>query len=173
MLQAIRQGFRSRDPRTRVVLPVRVRSGASWSDACIHNISSRGMMVASNDAPAPGTYVELRRGPNIVVGRVVWRKDRFFGLRAQDRIDLDLLRRTTQAPGEAANDQGVGDRRSDRRRSEDALRARSLERSRVIAKAGQFVTLGLLCLGASLFAGLAVHQMLSAPASRIAAVLGG
>ncbi|MDV3455749.1 PilZ domain-containing protein [Sphingomonas sp. HF-S4] len=169
MLQAIRQGFRNRDPRTRVVLPARMRSGARWADACIHNVSSRGMMVASNDAPAPGSYIELRRGPNIVVGRVVWRRDRFFGLRAQDRIDLDLLRRASTA--DAANDGSAVERRADRRLGEDARRARTLERSRAIAKASQFVTLALLCVGAALFAGHAVHEALRAPVSRIAAVM--
>jgi len=171
MLQAIRQGFRNRDPRTKVVLPARVRSGTSWSDACIHNVSLRGMLVASSDAPAPGSYIELRRGPNIVVGRVVWRKDRFFGLRAQDRIDLDRLRQTAAAPGAAANDRAPAERRADLRLSEDAQRARALERSRTIAKASQFVTLALLFLGASLFAGHAVHKMLREPMGRITAVM--
>ena len=171
MLQAIRQGFRNRDPRTKVVLPARLRSGASWSDACIHNVSSRGMLVASNAAPAPGTYIELRRGPNIVVGRVVWQKDRFFGLRAQDRIDLDRLRRTTDAASDPAGDHAAVERRSDRRLNDDVQRARALERSRAIAKASQFVTLALLCLGASLFAGHAVHKMLSEPMARITAVM--
>src|SRR3569623_609886 len=92
VFNALRQGFRPRDPRVAVLLPSRRRVGALWVEACIHNVSSRGLLVASDEVPKPGTYVEIRRGRNIMTGRAVWAKGRLFGVRMQDRIELAALK---------------------------------------------------------------------------------
>ncbi len=35
--------------RRQVLIPCRIKSVRGWGDACIHNISSRGMMIACDD----------------------------------------------------------------------------------------------------------------------------
>lgn len=79
----------TREPRLKVILPARIRIDGKWLDASIRNLSARGLMIDSNAAIDRGTYVEVRRGRHIVVGRAMWRKGRQVGIRAQDRIDLD------------------------------------------------------------------------------------
>ena len=36
---------RPRELRRRVILPARLRTGADWSDTCMLNISSRGLLI--------------------------------------------------------------------------------------------------------------------------------
>jgi hypothetical protein len=80
---------RPRELRRRVVLPARMRHGGSWSDACILNVSSRGLLIhTSRQAPA-GTEVELRRGDHVIVARIVWRDGAKVGLESEDRVPIE------------------------------------------------------------------------------------
>lgn len=71
------------------MLPARMRSQSGWSDACILNISSRGLLVYSNGAAQPGTFVEVRRGGQLVIARVVWRKNQRIGLHSPDPVHVE------------------------------------------------------------------------------------
>src|SRR5438270_4661112 len=84
-----RSGLRPREERRRVVLPAQLRAGASWNDACILNTSSRGLMVHMTSPPPQGSYVELRKGPHVIVARVIWSDDQKAGLCSQDPIVVD------------------------------------------------------------------------------------
>ena len=55
-------GYKNREARRQVLIPCRIKSVRGWGDACIHNVSSRGMMIACDDPLAPGEYLDLRRG---------------------------------------------------------------------------------------------------------------
>jgi hypothetical protein len=96
--------MKPREPRRTVFLPARLRETAGWCDAVVRNVSSRGMLLESDEPPARGSYIEVRRASMTIVGRVVWRRDRLVGVRAQDRIDIDLLvsgrPATAACPGE-------------------------------------------------------------------------
>lgn len=81
----------SRDPRTTVRLTARIRADGGWIDATIHNVSQRGMMVRSQYPLRRNQFVEVARGPNRVIARIVWTADSASGLRAQDVIDLAAL----------------------------------------------------------------------------------
>ncbi len=75
-----------------MMLPARIRSESGWSDACILNLSSKGLLVYSNATARPGTFVEIRRGRELVVARVVWRKNQRIGLCSPDKVRiLDLI----------------------------------------------------------------------------------
>lgn len=80
-----------REPRTTVRLTVRIRADGGWSDATVHNVSQRGMMVRSLYPLRRNQYVEIARGHTRVVGRIVWTADAGCGLRAQDAIDIGAL----------------------------------------------------------------------------------
>jgi hypothetical protein len=73
-----------------------MRCGAAWSDVCIVNLSTRGVGLQSPRAPDRGTYVELRRGSNVlIVGCVVWSEGQRFGVRTQDPIWIDGVLRAS------------------------------------------------------------------------------
>lgn len=81
----------SRDPRTTVRLTARIRADGGWIDATIHNVSQRGMMVHSRYPLRRNQFVEIARGRERVIARIVWTDDSASGVRAQDAIDLAAL----------------------------------------------------------------------------------
>ena len=83
--------LKSREPRKSVNITVRLKSEHGWENARIRNVSSRGMMIHCEAPPGRGSYVEIRRGSYVVVGRIVWAAEDSFGLQAQDRIELASL----------------------------------------------------------------------------------
>jgi hypothetical protein len=93
-----RSGLKPREERRRVVLPAQLRNGASWTDACILNRSSRGLMVHMTEPPQQGSYVELRKGAHVIVARVIWSDSQKAGLCAQDRLDVEHIVTSAEAP---------------------------------------------------------------------------
>lgn len=61
-----------------------MRVEGRWTDVCIRDISSRGLLVQAAVAPVRGDYIEIFRADRAIVGRVVWNKDRRFGVQTQD-----------------------------------------------------------------------------------------
>ena len=53
---------RPRELRRRVVIPARLRTGAQWTDACILNISSRGLLIRTARPVPEGSFVDVRKG---------------------------------------------------------------------------------------------------------------
>lgn len=175
MLAALQTGFRPREERITVLIPSRMRLESQWHDLVIHNVSSRGLMAGCDSPPAVGSYVEIRRGTIVIVGRVQWTKGRFFGMRAQDRLSVKALidePRLASRPKRSNDDDSVAsDRRAERRLAHEAQMARRVERSRTFASMFQFVV--LVCVGLTM-AGIAaqsVYQMLSASGQQIEAAL--
>ena len=80
-----------KDPRIKVVVRVRMRAGAMPSDACIRDVSSRGLLVQAGAPPVRGTLIELVGPFAPIVGRVVWTKGHRFGVQTQDRINVSAL----------------------------------------------------------------------------------
>jgi hypothetical protein len=83
--------LKPREPRQKVLIKARMRIGASWADACILNLSSRGMLVQSGAAPQRGNYLEIRRGRHVVVARVIWSCDEHFGVETQATVSAEEL----------------------------------------------------------------------------------
>jgi hypothetical protein len=79
---------RPRELRRRVVLNARMRVGQRWSNACILNISSRGLLVQASGIET-GSTIELRRGEHVIVARVVWREGGKAGLRSEEPLAVD------------------------------------------------------------------------------------
>lgn len=174
VFNALRQGVRPRDPRVAVLLPSQMRVGAIWAEACIHNVSSRGLLVASDEAPKPGTYVEIRRGRNIMIGRAVWAKGRLFGVRMQDRIDLAALKQDpARAGGRHDGPEEQVQRHRDDRFRQDAAIARRLERNRAMSRLMQFGLIAFGTVAASAMVATAVHSVLEAPLAQIQQAMAG
>ncbi|NJR78997.1 PilZ domain-containing protein [Sphingomonas corticis] len=146
-----------------------MRVGGAWSDVVIHNVSSRGLMAGCDDPPALGSYVEIRRGGVVIIGRVQWMKHRFFGIRTQDRISVQaLIREPRQATRpRPANDAAPPERRSDSRLEHEASMARRVERSRAFASAFQYLTAAVVVLTMAGIGGSLVYDALSRPAAAI------
>lgn len=165
MQQAGGRNIKPREERQRTVLPARVRNGAGWVDACILNISSRGLLIHAKCAAQPGSPVKLWRGGCLVIGRVVWRSNERIGVCTPEPIAVDDLISSQTAQATAPVFTGdVKVERGSRPRNPD----RSRERSRTI----EFVSLVLV--GTALAAAVTVHayQALSKPLEAVNRALG-
>jgi len=145
-----------------VVVPARLRDGASWSDACILNISSRGLMIHTGRPVRCGSEVELCRGEHMIVARVVWRDGGRAGLRAKERVPIEEIVMSGHAAAlqlAAAN----GERRR-RPRPEDSSRLRG----RAIEFAGLLAVVVTLAAGGISMVEAAFARPMAAVASTLA-----
>jgi hypothetical protein len=165
-------GHKNREARRQVLIPCRIKSVRGWDDACIHNISSRGMMIACDDPLVPGEYLDLRRGSQVVIGRVVWRRERFSGVRTQDVISAEAMINEPRLEARP-----TGTRRSEERRvSRQSMAgeidaARRMERSRSLSQAMQFGALGIFGLVAAATIATQVSHVLAAPTAKLTQAL--
>ena len=123
------------------MIPARLRMGALWTDACILNISSRGLMIQATRAAAEGNLIELYRGDHVIVARVVWRSGMRAGLRAEDRIPVEEI----MSLGDTAGLQLTAGARPPYERRK---RPRSEEQSRHVGRMFEFASVAII--GASL-----------------------
>ena len=116
-----------RELRRRVVVPARLRHGTSWSDACILNVSSRGLMIHTGRPIARGTEVEVRRGDHVIVARVMWREGARAGLRAEERVPIEQIVTLGKSPALQLT-AATGERRKHPRPEEQSrARGRTIE----------------------------------------------
>jgi hypothetical protein len=149
-----------------LILPARIRASNGWSDACILNVSSRGLQINSTVPALQAAVVEIWHRDHVIVARVVWRKGSRAGLRTEQRVPVEELMTMGQAPSfQLTADQWP---RTDRRK-----RARSHDENRLRARVIEFA--GLAIMIALLAAGLAavIGQAFVPPLAVIDAALGG
>lgn len=161
--------MKKREPRRRVLVRARMRIGANWGDVVIHNMSSRGMLVAVDGDFRPGNVIEIRRIHHVVIGRVVWRQGLYMGIRTQDPIDMDGIvsaKPPASKPGTAA---ASSDRRAAPRVASVAERA---EASRQLSRLFQFAALLGVIVTASVIIAGEVRNLLGTPLEQVARHLG-
>ena len=154
-----------------MLIRVRMQAGAGWSDACVLNLSPRGLGLQGPSAPQIGSYVELRRGRHVIIGRIVWAKYHRFGVRTQDRVPMESLIREPEvlcddmAP---PPDAPVFDRRV-------AMRAAAVRHddSRIFARGFEFISIAMLGVAAALLASSGVSKAVAGPLSQISTALNG
>ena len=160
---------KQREPRRKVMLRARMRHGADWGDVLIHNMSSRGLLAAA-ETPCPrGTVIEIRRIHHVIIGRVVWQKGAYFGVRTQDRIDIDGIvaaKPPVDKPAPAGDDRRAADRPS-------ASIAEREARSRHLARMVQFAVMIAVVGTAALLMASEIGSVLSRPFATIGATLDG
>ena len=170
-------GMRQREPRVPVMIAARMRSDAAWCDVRIHNLSSRGMLLAADRAPPTGSYIELRRGTQVVVGRVMWVKDRSFGIRSQDRLPIAQIinePRLDARPARPGQDaRSDVERRQERRLATEHQVAHRAERNRMRARGVQFAAVACVIFGVTSWASVALYHFLAFNADQIGRAMGG
>jgi hypothetical protein len=155
-----------RELRRRLMLRARMRAGCGWSDACIVNVSSRGLQINANRAAVQGGTVEIWHGEHVIVARVVWRKGTRAGLQAEQRVPVEELMTLGQAPRlqlTAAGWPEVERRKRPRTHDDSRLRARAIE----------FAGLGLVAATLALGASAMVEQAFARPLTYVEAALRG
>ena len=161
---------RHRDTRISVRIDARMRVGDRWSDVAICNVSTRGMLLAADDPPKPGSYIEIRRATVMIVARSVWSDEGQFGVRAQDHIDLEQLVAARRDGVPAANTSADGQYNDRRSRARVADRgARSMDWSRRI----QFVAVLSVVSAAAIYGAIGVSEILGTPIAAIERALAG
>ena len=149
-----------------MLLNARMRTAAGWSDACILNISSRGVMVHAGRPFVRGSTIELRHGDHVIVGRVVWRDGSKAGLQAEQRLPVEQI--LSLANGPQLRLTAGQDRRVERRR-----RPRTHEQSRIRSRAFEFASVLFIVVLLSGSAFALVGAALAKPLAQVRLALGG
>jgi hypothetical protein len=155
-----------RELRRRVMLRARMRAMSGWTDACILNVSSRGLMInAPIAAGTQGSTIEIWHGEHMIVATVVWRKGRCVGLRADARIPVDDILIAASGPSlqlTAGNWPSVERRKTPRTQDERRCRGRVLE----------FAAVTIIAAGFALGAFLTIEEAFARPIRYVQAALG-
>lgn len=161
--------MKPREPRRKVLINARMRCGASWSDACILNLSKRGMLVQSPQVPSRGSYLEIRRGSHVIVARVVWANSNRIGIRTQDDVPAEELieDKAKPAPATVAGGAPGFERRARPRPSQYH------EASRWRSRAMEFATMALAGSAAAYLLVGTLSSSLGRPLAAVSKVLGG
>ena len=149
-----------------------MRVGGTYVDACIRDISSRGMLVQANEPPPRGAYIEICRPGQIIVARVVWAKERRFGIATRERMNVDaFIAEAANGVAAAGADQAAAWPNADRRTARRHDVRQSAERSRHISAALEFGFVLACSALAAVTVANAVHDSLSRPFDVIATTL--
>jgi hypothetical protein len=161
--------MKPREPRRKVMLKARLRINAAWHDACILDLSSRGLMIQASEPLRGGSYIEVRRGRHVIVARVMWSRDRRCGLLTQDALPTDAI---IAEPDQSAGKPIVA---GEDRRVERAPPSRAFvhEQSRWRSRAFEFTLVALLGGACGTFAYSAVSDALSRPLATVELALAG
>ena len=159
---------KAREERQKVIIKARMRSGVSWHDVCILNLSVHGVGIQTAEPPPRGTYVEIRRGSQTIVARVAWAKGHRAGLRSQDPIFIQAI--VNDIGGAVSAPRGIGGTSIERRRA-PRTGLQGYERSRIAGRAMEFACLGLVAAALALTAFGSVEQALAQPLSRISSAM--
>ena len=160
--------MKPREERQKVMVKARMRSGASWNDVCILNVSLHGLGVQSAATLERGTYVEICRGTQSIIARVAWSKGHRAGLRSQDAIFIKALINETLAPPQRLPVRAG--RPVERRRAPRTSEQRH-ETSRFYARAMESACLAIAAGAVAMTAFGSVGQALASPLSQISAAL--
>ena len=143
-------------------MPARLRHGSSWSDACILNVSSRGLLIHTGRPISTGTIVEVRRGQHVIVARVIWRDGGRAGLRAENRVPVEHIATLGQSPALQLTAATEERRKHPRREERNRLRGRGVEFGAVL-----LIAAALTGAGFSM-----VEAAFARPLALVSAVLG-
>jgi hypothetical protein len=160
--------MKAREPRRKVMLKARMRLGAAWRDACILDLSTRGLMIQASEPVRGGSYIEIRRGRHVIIARVMWTRDRRCGLLTQDPLPTEAI------IAEPDRSQADGPLPQVERRVDRApTRAFDHEQSRWRSRAFQFAMVVIAGGACGTFAYGAVSEALSQPLMAVELALAG
>jgi len=142
------------------MIQARMRDGALWSDALILNMSSRGLLVRSDQSPNRGSYLEIRRGTYLIVARVVWSTAGRFGVQTQDMVPAERLINDPDAAAAPASSIKAG--QQERRAASRSIETRH-DASRQKARAFEFAAISLVCALVAILIGSAMAKVVAKP----------
>ncbi len=151
--------FTPREARHPVLIRGRMRTDGPAEDVCVRNISRNGMMLQAREAPHRGSYVEVRLGHDVIIGRVIWASERRFGIATRDRVPLMRL-----LGGEADNDTGPCAPTP----AAYATPRRAHAGARATGRSIEFLVLLLMIGGAAIVMAVMGYQMLAALTENVA-----
>ena len=155
----------AREPRRKVLIRASMRAGGPKTDVCIRDISSRGLMAHAGTPPPRGTYVDLDCAGHQIVGLVVWRRDRRFGIQTRERINVAAL------AGRIAPEILAPQRRANRASAPGLSRA-GAGRSRTIASRMEFALVAVFAAALVAALGVTTFEALSRPFDAVSTMLG-
>ena len=159
--------LKPREPRRKVLIRARLRVIGTWADVCILNISARGMQLQAARPPQRGTYVEIRRGPHVIVGCVAWARQHRFGIKSQDVLFVDAI---VAEPGDnEAQPRRPACTAIDRRRRP---RAACSSNSRIVGRALEFACFGCVAAVGASAVYAAATDLFAKPLSAVSRALG-
>lgn len=77
--------------RTRVMIRSQLRGVGPERDACVLDVSTRGLLATCADPPRRGAFVELVIHGQSLTGLVKWSNGRRFGMTLRERISVVAL----------------------------------------------------------------------------------
>lgn len=157
--------MKSREPRQSVIIPAQMRGDSGWSEVCIRNVSSHGMMLQMSKPPAPGCYVELRRATVVVVARVMWADADRCGLKTQARVDIGAL------SGAEGKSSGAAEPAGQRQKARADAIAAVTEGAMLAGRSVQFACGAAFGAGLAILLSLAAYDTLARPLSAVQAAL--
>lgn len=158
-----------REERQKVMIKARMRSGVAWHDVCILNLSLHGVGIQSAEPPERGTYVEIRRGSQVIVARVAWSKGHRAGLRSQDAIFIPAI--VNDVGTASATPRMMGGQPIERRVRPRGTQQRH-DHSRLMGRALEFACFAIAAGAVAMTAFGTVEEALARPLSQIGAALG-
>jgi len=156
----------AREPRRKVLIRASMRAGGPRTDICIRDISPRGIMAQAAAPPPRGTYVDLDCSGHQIVGLVIWRRERRFGIQTRERINVAAL--ASRIAPEILAPRRAGGRPS----QPGAMHARGGS-SRALAGRLEFALIAVFAAALVAGLGVSVFRALSRPFDAISALLGG
>lgn len=150
--------MKHREQRNKVLAKARMQCGARWQDVAILNYSAHGLGLTCEDPPPRGTFIEVRRGPFVIIARVAWTKGHRFGVRTQDPVASVAILSNASQSRSAQPAQVFAERRSIPRPPTRQIPDASRHQGRLV----EFVSIALvLAAGAALIAETAYAQLSS------------
>lgn len=165
--------MKHRDPRRKTLVQARIQHGAARQNVSILDISSRGMLMQSVTPPECGAYVEIQRGRQVIVARVVWTNHQRFGVRTQDDLIFADLLQSPSGPASAqepAQNPDPSPSHHAAQRKHSATSA-AYNRSRHLSRATEFVSIAMVGAIAATMAIGAVVEALASPMLKILTAL--
>lgn len=150
-------------------VPCRLNVSGTWSNGCIHGVSDKGLLISSISPPAIGTYVDIRRGTLVIIGRVVSSGGGRFRVRTQDPVTASALVNEPVLTRRPA----TSDRRSAAREKSGRSAVQQADRNRQRSSAFQFACFTIIGLGIAYFAASWCYEALAVPFEAVADVLAG
>ena len=156
----------ARDTRRKVLIRARMHTDGPSADVCIRDVSARGLLIQAGAAPPRGSYVEIVFDGYWIVGRVIWGKDRRFGVQARDRIDVHAIAKGS--PGRAPSQEAVHRPRF----APSALRPGGAGASQALARTMEFAVMAAFAAALVAAIGVTAFETLSKPFANVSAQLG-